>query len=76
MQYCSTRGGLSPCGFEDILLGGLAPDGGLVVPERYPQITPETLQSWRGKSYAELALEVLRPFIDCWPETTLQALIG
>jgi threonine synthase len=76
MQYCSTRGGLSPCGFEDILLGGLAADGGLVVPECYPQITPETLQSWRGKSYPELALEVLRPFIDCWPETTLQALIA
>jgi len=76
MQYRSTRGGLSPCGFEDILLGGLAPDGGLVVPERYPQITPETLQSWRGKSYPELAFEVLRPFIDCWPETTLQALIA
>ena len=75
MLYRSTRGGQPPCSFEEILLGGLAPDGGLTVPERYPQLAPETLQSLRGRPYTELAFAILRPYIACWSEETLRGLI-
>jgi len=64
MKYLSTRGGLAPQGFSDILLEGLAPDGGLTVPETVPQVSRQTLASWRALSYADLATEVLALFID------------
>jgi len=64
MKYRSTRGGMAPQAFSDILLEGLAPDGGLAVPESVPTVSAETLESWRGLSYAELATEVLSLFID------------
>jgi len=64
MKYLSTRGGMAPQSFCDILLEGLAPDGGLAVPESVPQIPPETLAHWRGLPYADLATEVLALFID------------
>ena len=48
MRYVSTRGGMQPLPFTRILLGGLAPDGGLVVPEQIPQVDDATLQRWRG----------------------------
>ena len=50
---------MAPAGFSEVLLGGLAPDGGLVVPEHYPRIDLATLARWRGLSYAELAFEIL-----------------
>ena len=56
MRYLSTRGGMPPLSFTGILLGGLAPDGGLVVPERIPTLDAATLRSWRGLPYAEVAL--------------------
>ncbi|NWN88029.1 MAG: threonine synthase [Micrococcaceae bacterium] len=59
MQYVSTRGGMEPSNFSDVLLEGLAPDGGLVVPEAIPSVEPETIESWRDLSYAELATEVI-----------------
>jgi threonine synthase len=59
MRYISTRGGGEPREFCDILLGGLAPDGGLYLPESYPQV-PDQLAEWRGLSYAELAFRILR----------------
>jgi threonine synthase len=62
MHYISTRGGMPPAGFSDILLGGLAPDGGLVLPESYPQIDAATLDAWRRLSYAELAFNILSLF--------------
>ena len=61
MRYVSTRGGGSPQRFSDILLEGLAPDGGLYVPEAYPRAD---LAGWRGLPYAELAGAVLRLFMD------------
>jgi len=64
MKYISTRGGLVPQGFTDILLEGLAPDGGLTVPQTLPHVSAQTLAHWRGLSYAELATEVLALFID------------
>ncbi|WP_137938424.1 threonine synthase [Chitinivorax sp. B] len=75
MQYISTRGGMPPASFSDILLGGLAPDGGLVVPAVYPQIDIETLAAWRQLSYPQLAFEIIRLFATDIPETDLQDII-
>src|SRR5690625_1557600 len=74
MQYVSTRGGMPAKNFGEILLEGLAPDGGLAVPEHYPQVSAETLEQWRSLSYAELALEVLSLYITDVPRADLQRL--
>jgi threonine synthase len=74
MRYLSTRGGMPPTSFSEILLGGLAPDGGLVLPERYPTIDDATLAHWRTLPYAELAFEVLRPYATDIPEDDLREL--
>ena len=74
MQYQSTRGaGLG--GFSDILLQGLAPDGGLAMPASIPHIDAATLASWRGLDYADLAFAVMRPFIGDIPEDDLRAIL-
>ena len=65
MQYVSTRGGAPRRCFSEILLEGLAPDGGLYVPESFPRVD---LAALRGKSYVELAQAVLQPFMDDVPE--------
>ena len=62
MHYVSTRGGMAPATYGDILLEGLAPDGGLVVPAEIPQVDAETLESWRGLTYPRLAATVLGLF--------------
>ncbi|MEI7679740.1 MAG: threonine synthase [Betaproteobacteria bacterium] len=64
MQYVSTRGGAPRAAFLDILLGGLMDDGGLAMPERYPQVGAAELAAWRGLSYPELAFEILRLYAD------------
>jgi len=64
MKYLSTRGDPARRGFSDILLEGLAPDGGLYLPETYPHIDPPTLARWRELGYAELAFELLSLYID------------
>ncbi|MFA5595999.1 MAG: threonine synthase, partial [Pusillimonas sp.] len=74
MKYRSTRGGMAPLQFSDILLEGLAPDGGLALPESLPKISAETLESWRSLSYAQLAAEVLGLFIDDIPRADLEKL--
>src|SRR5690606_5647818 len=66
--------GMAPQAFSDILLEGLAPDGGLAVPESIPTVSAETLESWRGLSYAGLATEVLSLFIDDIPRADLERL--
>jgi len=53
---------MSPVGFSEILLEGLAPDGGLAVPESFPQISPATLAQWRNFSYPQLAFEIVSRF--------------
>ena len=69
MKYVSTRGGMTPQPFSDILLEGLAPDGGLAVPQTLPQVSQATLEQWRSLSYADLAFEVLSLFVtDIEPE--------
>ena len=55
MNYLSTRGDKTPQQFCNILLEGLAPDGGLYLPEYYPQVNSATLEKWRSLPYADLA---------------------
>jgi threonine synthase len=74
MRYVSTRGQTEPAQFCDILLGGLAPDGGLYLPERYPQIDRTELEQLRTLSYADLAFALLSKFIDDVPADDLRAL--
>ncbi len=62
-RYISTRGAAPPAAFDDILLSGLARDGGLYVPEAWPAWTADTLEGRRGLAYAELAAEVCAPFM-------------
>ena len=75
MKYISTRGNAPAKTFSEILLGGLAPDGGLYLPEEYPQVTREELDAWRSLSYPELAFRVLSKFITDIPQEELCALI-
>ncbi len=63
MRYISTRGDASAATFEDMLLAGLAPDGGLYLPETWPQVTADELRALRGLDYAALAGRVIRPFV-------------
>jgi threonine synthase len=75
LKYISTRGDRTERGFSDILLEGLAPDGGLYLPTHYPQVDAATLARWRGLSYAELAFEILSLFIDDIPAADLKRLV-
>jgi hypothetical protein len=78
MLYLSTRGDPSRKHFCEILLEGLAPDGGLYLPEHYPQVDEATLSKWRAiyqdQGYAALAFEVLSLYIDDIPPADLKAL--
>ncbi|MGS5086683.1 threonine synthase [Hydrogenophaga sp. A37] len=81
MLYLSTRGHADRKHFCEILLEGLAPDGGLFLPERYPQVEADTLTRWRGVfnggapgGYAALAFEILSLYIDDIPAADLKAL--
>ncbi|WP_423455184.1 threonine synthase [Ottowia sp. VDI28] len=78
MNYLSTRGDATPRKFCDILLEGLAPDGGLYLPEGYPQIDAATLAVWRRvhdeQGYAALAFEILSLYIDDIPADDLKAI--
>lgn len=65
---------MAPQPFTDILLEGLAPDGGLAIPEALPQVDAATLKSWRSLSYADLAFEILRLFVTDIPQDDLRAL--
>ncbi len=74
MHYASTRGDITAKSFSEILLGGLAPDGGLYLPLNYPQVTQAELDAWRHISYADLAYEILRKFATDIPEQDLREL--
>jgi threonine synthase len=74
MNYLSTRGDATPRRFCDILLEGLAPDGGLYLPQHYPRVDAATLARWRPLAYHELAFEILQLFIDDIPPADLRAL--
>ena len=64
IKYVSTRGGISPVAFDEVVLSGFAADGGLFVPETIPKVTPEQFRSWAELSYPDLAFELLSLFID------------
>jgi threonine synthase len=71
VQYISTRGGMQPLPYCETLLEGLAPDGGLAVPETMPTVDGETLERWRALTYPQLATEVLGLFATDIPRVDL-----
>ncbi|MBI4757090.1 MAG: threonine synthase [Betaproteobacteria bacterium] len=75
MRYVSTRGGMPPTPFCDILLGGLAPDGGLTIPEAYPRLGREDLARMRPMGYRHLAFDILTRLIDDIPAPDLRRLV-
>ena len=75
MRYISTRGGAPARDFAGVLLAGLAEDGGLFMPETWPQFSTADLRAMRGLPYAELAARVMQPFIgDAVPFATLRTI--
>ncbi len=63
MRYISTRGEADEVGFDDMLLSGLAPDGGLYLPESWPSLDMAALDDLVGRPYAELAARVMAPYV-------------
>lgn len=76
MRYISTRGGIAPIGFKDAVMMGLASDGGLLLPESYPVIGPEQLESWRKLEYPELAYEIISRYVDDISSDDLKKMIA
>lgn len=76
MKYISTRGATAPKTFSEALLAGLAPDGGLLMPEEYPLISSTVLHEWRALSYPELALRIVGLFATDIPNADLRAIIN
>ena len=74
MRYVSTRGSGAPVGFRAALMSGQAQDGGLLMPERLPDLSG-CLDRWRELSYPRLAFEILRRFTDDVPEPDLEAIV-
>ncbi len=76
-RYISTRGGVSPCDFEQALLEGLAADGGLYLPERWPRLDRDRIAALQGASYHEVAATILAPFVEgSLDQDALRALIA
>lgn len=76
MRYISTRGQAPALSFEEVVLTGLAPDGGLYVPESYPQMSKQEIADLAGLPYHEVAFRVMRPYVgDCIDETTLRDIL-
>lgn len=76
MKYISTRGSAPPVSFREMLLAGLAPDGGLYLPQAYPRLPKEAIVGFAGRLYGEVAQAVLAPFVEGEIETSvLQAMI-
>ena len=77
MNYISTRGNAPTLTFEDVLLTGLASDGGLYVPETLPTFSRDEIRSWRDLPYAELAFKVIKPFVaGAIDDETLQQMLN
>lgn len=76
MRYISTRGGMLPKTFSEILLSGLSPDGGLAIPEKYPKISLTELNDWRDLGYQDLAFEIISRFVDDIPAEDLRRIIA
>ena len=76
MKYISTRGDSPKLNFTEVLLGGLAPDGGLYLPEHYPKFTNDELNDMREMSYQDLAFYIFEKFIDDIPENDLREIVN
>jgi threonine synthase len=76
LKYISTRGDRQERRFCEILLEGLAPDGGLYLPAQYPKVDDATLAAWRTLSYPDLAFEILSLYVDDIPRADLQKLVA
>ena len=77
MKYISTRGNAPELNFEQVLLTGLASDGGLYVPESLPEFSADQIAGWAGLAYHELAFEIISPFVgDCIPENDLKIILA
>ncbi len=76
MKYVSTRGQMPEKSFTEVLVMGLAPDGGLAVPKNMPSVDSDTLKRWQELSYPDLAFEIFTLFVDDIPEDDLRELIG
>jgi len=63
MRYVSTRGEAPTLDFVEVMLAGLARDGGLYVPETWPTVMNDAIVGFAGKPYAEVAVEVIKPFV-------------
>ena len=74
MKYISTRGGVEPISFKDAVMMGMASDGGLLIPEFFPDVT-DKLTSWKSLSFQDLAYEIFSLYIDDIPSTELKNLI-
>ena len=75
MKYISTRGKSPELSFCDVLLGGLAPDGGLYLPKKYPKFTENELGLMRSMSYQDLAFKIFEKFIDDIPSEDLKDIV-
>ncbi|MEH6444663.1 MAG: threonine synthase [Oceanospirillaceae bacterium] len=76
MKYISTRGKAAELNFEEVLLEGLASDGGLYVPKELPKYSKEEIASWAGLSYSQLAFKIIAPFVGgCINDADLQKMI-
>lgn len=75
MRYVSTRGGMPPATFCEVLLEGLAPDGGLIVPERYAVLSSAELAAMRPLDYSQLALAIIGRYADDIPGADLERVI-
>ncbi len=76
MKYISTRGKAAELNFEEVLLAGLATDGGLYVPKTLPKYTKDEIAAWAGLSYSELAFKLISPFVaGCISDIKLQKMI-
>ena len=62
MQFISTRGQAPPTSFSDVLLAGLAPDGGLYLPQSWPQFSPDEIAAFKGRRYQDVAFTILSRF--------------
>ncbi len=75
IKYISTRDPGEPQSFTDVLLSGMAPDGGLYIPDQWPEFDRKLIGHLQGLSYAEIAMQVIRPFIGTIDDETLQKII-
>ena len=77
MKYISTRGQAPELTFEDAMLTGLARDGGLYVPETIPKLSTDDIKAMAGKSYEEIAFQVMRPFVgNTFSDDDFKGIIG